>query len=424
MGMRVRIRGAMSGALDRYTTKTGERLWRIRWDLPPGPDGKRRQRTQRGFRTKREASAALAEVIHEQHNRGRVSVRSDVRFGEYAKAWLADRRDLKATSLDNLRTQVEVHLTPRIGAKRVQELTSEDVAWLYGELTERGRRAGMCRTAGFTCAEHSCAPDRHAGLAPKSLGHVHAALRSILADAVEDGLIPSSPAETKRARQARPRGGKTTAKVTEDQCWSTEQARAFVPATADDRLGALWSTLLGTGIRRGEALALRWEDLDLDAGTLHLRRSVTTVRGQVVESDEGKTDAAARRIVLGPDLVELLRRHRRRQATERLAAGPAWQDTDTVFAELDGRAMHPNKASTTFTRAVAAAGLPPIGLHGLRHTHATMLLRAGVPIPAVAQRLGHADASITLAVYSHALPADDELAAAATGRVLFGRTTA
>lgn len=148
---------------------------------------------------------------------------------------------------------------------------------------------------------------------------------------VEDGLVPSNPAESKRARQARPRGGKTTAKVTDDQCWSTEQARALVAATRDDRLRALWATILGTGLRGGEALALRWEDVELDAGTLLVRRSVTTVRGQVVEDDRGgKTDAAARRIVPGDDLVALLRQHRKQQAEERLAAGPAWIDSGGV----------------------------------------------------------------------------------------------
>ncbi|GGI02822.1 site-specific integrase [Egicoccus halophilus] len=408
----------MRGTIERYETKAGERLYRIRWDLPTGSDGRRRQRTRRGFRTKREASAALAELLHEQANRGRPSVRSTVTLDEYARGWLDQRRDLRPTARDNLTTAL-VHVLPRLGARRVQEVTPEDVATLYVDLAERGKRAGTCRTAGVTCAEHGCTPERHQGLSEKSVGHVHAALRAILAAAVEDGLIASNPADTKRAKQARARGGKTSAKVTEDRCWSTEQARAFIDATSEDRLGALWTTLLGTGLRRGEALALRWEDVDLDAGTLHVRRTVTAVRGQLVEADGGKTDAATRRIVLGDDLVALLRAHRARQVEERLAAGPAWQDTDAMFTEVDGRPLHPNKASTTFTRAAAAAGLPAIGVHGLRHTHATMLLRAGVPIPAVAQRLGHANPAITLAVYSHALPADDALAADATGRVLF-----
>src|SRR5680860_1544030 len=142
----------MHGTVERYTTKSGERRWRIRWDLPPAPDGRRRQRTKRGFRTKRDAAAVLAEVAHDQHNRGRVSVRSDVRLKEYAEAWFAARRDLKPTSLDNLRTGL-VHIVPRLGARRVQEVSAADCAWLSTELAERGKRNGKCRTAGVTCAE-------------------------------------------------------------------------------------------------------------------------------------------------------------------------------------------------------------------------------------------------------------------------------
>jgi integrase len=409
----------MHGTVDRYTTKSGERRWRIRWDLPPAPDGSRRQRTQRGFRTKRDAAAALAEVAHDQHNRGRVSVRSDVRLKEYAEAWFAARRDLKPTSLDNLRTGL-VHIVPRLGSRRVQEVSAEDCAWLYTEVAERGKRNGKCRTAGVSCAEHDCSPEKHHGLAPKSLGHVHAALRSILAAAVEDGLIVTNPADSKRARQARPRGSKTTRKVTAEQCWSTEQARAFIAATADHEFGPLWALLLGTGLRRGEAVGLLWTNVDLDAGLLHVRRSVTLVRGApIVDEYGGKTDAAYRTIVLGPDLGAILREHRKEQNEDRLAAGPAWQDTGAVFAEEDGREINPGRVSGVFTRTVAAAKLPAIGLHGTRHTHATMLLRDGVPVPAVAQRLGHEDAAITLSTYTHFVPADDVLAADATSRILF-----
>ena len=412
------------GSVEQYRTKAGERRWRIRWDLPMGPDGRRRQRSERGFRTKREAQARLAEVSHDQHNRGRVSVRSDVTLGEYAQAWLESRRDLKATSLDNLRTGL-VHLVPRLGARRVQDVTADDVAWLYGELAEHGKANGRCRTAGVTCVEHDCAPDEHAGLAPKSLGHVHAALRSILAAAVEDGLIPANPADTKRARQARPRGRGGNGKVTAEQHWTDEQARAFVAGGDGGRLHALWVLILGTGLRRGEAVGLRWDHVDLDAGTLNVRRSVTVVRGQPVEDEYGgKTDAAYRTIVLGDDLVAVLREHRKRQAEERLAAGPAWVDTDAVFAEPDGRPVHPGQVSKVFTRVASAAGLPNVGPHGLRHTHATSLLRAGVPITAVSQRLGHEDPSITLSTYAHAIPADDALAAEATSRVLFGEVRA
>jgi integrase len=208
--------------------------------------------------------------------------------------------------------------------------------------------------------------------------------------------------------------------VTAEQCWSTEQARAFIAATADHEFGPLWALLLGTGLRRGEAVGLLWTNVDLDAGLLHVRRSVTLVRGApIVDEYGGKTDAAYRTIVLGPDLGAILREHRKEQNEDRLAAGPAWQDTGAVFAEEDGREINPGRVSGVFTRTVAAAKLPAIGLHGTRHTHATMLLRDGVPVPAVAQRLGHEDAAITLSTYTHFVPADDVLAADATSRILF-----
>jgi integrase len=121
--------------------------------------------------------------------------------------------------------------------------------------------------------------------------------------------------------------------------------------------------------------------------------------------------------------VRVLTAHRKWQAEERLRLGPVWQDTGLVFSEEDGRIVNPNRASRAFTRATEAAGLPTIELHGLRHTHASMLLRAGVPITAVAQRLGHEDPSITLSTYAHAIPAYDALAADATSRVLFAGAT-
>lgn len=306
------------------------------------------------------------------------------------------------------------------------EVSADDVAWLYGELAERGKANGkLCRTAGITCGHgNDCAGlDEHAGLKPKSLGHVHAALRSILGAAVEDGLIVTNPCDTKRARQARPRGGKATGKGTERQCWTDAQARGFIGG--GDPLHPLWQVVLGAGLRRGEAVGLRWEHVDLERGLLNVRRSVTVVRGQpVVDEYGGKTDAAYRTIVLGDELADVLREHGRRQAEERLRLGPVWLDSDAVFPAVDGQPLNPGQASRAFTRATAAAGLPAIGLHGLRHTHATMLLRAGVPITAVGQRLGHEDPSITLSTYAHAIPADDALAADATGRVLFGAVSA
>ncbi len=215
----------------------------------------------------------------------------------------------------------------------------------------------------------------------------------------------------------RRRGGQ---RVDASQHWDDTQARQFLAATRDHRLYTLWAVLLGTGLRRSEVCGLTWHDVDLDTGVVHIRQTVTSVRGRAVSSDETKSDAGRRTILPGAELMAILRRHRAGQNEERLAAGSAWVDSGAVFAEPDGTALHPGRLSGRFSTLTDKLGLPRIGLHGLRHTHATALLRDRVPITVVSQRLGHADPSITLSTYSHAMPSDDAIAAQSIDRILFG----
>jgi integrase len=175
----------------------------------------------------------------------------------------------------------------------------------------------------------------------------------------------------------------------------------------------------GTGLRRGDVLGPRWADLDLDGGLVRVCRSMTEVRGRA-ELIEGKTDSARRDVGIGPVMVARLRRHKAAQAAHRLTAGPSWLGAAEVFTSRTGAPIKPTTASRRFTRAASRADVPTITLHDLRHTHATLLLSDGVPIAAVAARLGHADPSITLGVYAHALPADDARAAEAAERLLYG----
>lgn len=408
-----------------YQTAAGER-WRIRWEATSA-DGRRRQRQRRGFTSKREAQAALAKIVHEQENLGRQTVHSTATVAERARAWL----DLKAaqgkraTSLDNWRVSIETHIIPRLGRERVGALTPSSVERLYLDLAQHGKRAGKCRTAGVTCQDHGCSPERHVGLAPKTVRHVHSALRAVLARAVEDGLLPSNPCDAQKVREALPQQTSGTQRVRRDCYWSDDEARRFLVAAeeADDPLLVAWTVLLATGLRRGELLGLRWEDVDLERGVLQVRRSITTVRGTSVET-EGKSANTERAVPLGPRLVEVLRSHRTGQRAERLALGIPWSEDGPVIADLAGATLKPDRLSRAFAASAAAAGVPGIGVHGLRHTAATAMLRRGVPIPTVARVLGHGNPSVTLTVYAHAVPADDELVAVALDRAVFGETAA
>ncbi len=409
----------MRGSITRYELADGSTRWRIRWDLPSGPDGARRQRTRSGFQRRRDAERALAEVVHDQENRGAVRTRSDLTVAEYADQWLDSRHDLRPTTRDNYRVALDIHTLPRLGGIRLQDLTAGHLDRLYAQLLRHGKRSGACRTAGVTCPEHGCDPEEHEGLSVKSVTHVHAALHVMLEQATTRGLIPTNPAAVAHRPKRSPDGREHTAEVTEDQHWTASQAQAFREATAGDRLAALWSLLLATGLRRGEAVGLRWDDVDLDGGVLRIRRSVTDVAGQVVTTS-GKSFDARRTLTLGAGSATSLREHQVRQAEERAAAAESWIESGHVFCRPDGRALKPNWVSHECTRWCERLGLPAIGTHGLRHTAATMMLRSGVPIHVVSQRLGHANVSITLDVYTHARPADDQLAAQAMDQVLFG----
>lgn len=165
----------------------------------------------------------------------------------------------------------------------------------------------------------------------------------------------------------------------------------------------MWAFLASTGCRRGEALGLRWSDLDLDGKHATLVQSVQKVAGQVIVG-EVKTAASRRRIALDDATVDMLRAQRKRQAAQRLLVGPAWADGDLVFAGPTGEPMYPETVTRTFHTTVRRLGLPPITLHGLRHTWASLALAAGIHAKVVQERLGHANVGMPLNIYSHVAP--------------------
>lgn len=158
-------------------------------------------------------------------------------------------------------------------------------------------------------------------------------------------------------------------------------------------------------MRRGEVLGLRWSDVDLDAGQVAVVQTLTSVNGHAVIGPT-KTVRSRRTVYLDEHTVNTLREQRARQREERLVAGPAWDATsDLVFRDEIGRPTHPDWFSREFARVVSASGAPPIRLHDLRHTFATLALKAGVHPKVVSERLGHATVGITLDLYSHVTPA-------------------
>ncbi|MCP3934207.1 MAG: site-specific integrase [Actinomycetia bacterium] len=174
-------------------------------------------------------------------------------------------------------------------------------------------------------------------------------------------------------------------------------------------------------MRRGEALGLRWRDLDLDSGDLRITQTIVTI-SYTPQFDTPKTKRSRRSIYLDHTTVDELRRHRLRQKEERLALGEAWMnDGDLVFTDELGRPLHPDKVTRAFRAHVREADLRSIRLHDLRHTYATLALKAGVHPKVVSDRLGHATTGITLDLYSHVTPGIGREAADLVADRIFGR---
>jgi integrase len=367
--------------------------WSYAIDLPRGADGKRRQRLKGGFRTRADAERALAELVVEL-DRGTAVDPSRQTLGEYLDDWLAAvAPSLRPTTAGLYRSAVENWIRPRVGHLPLQDVTPKHLQDLYAELLASGRVNGS------------------GPLSARSVRLAHQVLRLALERAADWRLIARNPAAAKLdlpRMQHQPM-----------QTWTAEEARHFLAATADQRLGALWALMVSTGLRRGEALGLRWADVDLDTGRLSVVQTVVVASNQVYLS-EPKTSAGRRSVSLYPDVVAALRRHQVRQDHERELAATAWQNAGLVFTTSLGSLMHPRNVTRDFHAAVRRSGVQPIRLHDLRHTAATLALTGGANPKQVQEMLGHARVAITLDVYSHVSQHMHTETAERVGRQLFG----
>ena len=359
------------------------------------PKTGRRLRPWHGpYETEADARIARAKLVVEQAENRYAFDPERHTVAQYLERWLRSvRGELRPATLAQYETQVRAYLVPWIGRERLTRLDVAAVRGLYATLTEKGGRGGR-------------------PLAPKTVANAHRVLRHALADALDEGLIARNPAALARPPKARRREMKT---------WSPEQLRAFLEASREQasRLHGAFVLAATTGMRRGEVLGLRWQDVDLEAGRLAVVQSLVMV-GTRPELSTPKTDRSVRSIPLAPATVTALHEHRKRQAAERLAAGPAWHDHGLVFAREDGSPLRPDHFAAVFGRIAARAGLPRIRFHDLRHSFATSALRAGIHPKVVSELLGHSSVTITLDTYSHVAPSIAAEATTAVAGLIFG----
>jgi integrase len=371
------------GSVWAYQTTAGER-----WAIGHPSFGTRRNAAGWG-KTKRTAQQALRDMLTDA-SRGELVDPSRQPTGAYLDEWAAGLR-LAPSTVASYRKNIRLHIAPALGTVPLNRLTTEKIDQLYRQL-ERGGRA-----------DHR----RGEGLSPRTVRYVHTILSAALGAAVKTRRLARNPAADASPPTAR------QAKAPEMHPWTAGQLAAFLGwARANAENFTLWHVLAYTGMRRGEALALRWRDIDLDAATVRVRRSAGMVRvagegGAVVEGD---TKSGKPRLVDldGPTAAVLRARKRERGALHLSLA----RDEALVFGDHESRHRNPEHVSRQFARDVERCGqVPAIRLHDLRHTHATILLTEREPVHVVSQRLGHASAVVTMTVYAHVLPGSQREAA-------------
>ena len=357
------------------------------------PDGPKRKVIY--GRKYKEVEKKLAEARGDAA-RGIVFDAKGATLGAYLERWLEDAvKPGKAhRTYATHRQQVRSHIAPALGRVKLEALRKAHVDRLYADLLRAKPQGG--------------------GLSPSSVRRVHAVLHAALEEAVRGDLIPRNPAS---------HANKPKARSKEIEPLDARQARALLDAARGDRFEALYALCLTAGLRQGEALGLKWSDVDLEGGTLRVNRQLQRVRrdgdesGSLVFSEP--KNASRRAVGLPPLAVSALREHRRHQLEDKLRAGLWWQDNDLVFASSKGTPLEAqNVVNRSFKPLLERAGLPPIRFHDLRHSCLSLLASRGEPIRDLQALAGHATAAFTLQRYTHHYDSSARRTADAMGEIL------
>lgn len=371
----------------RVSKKDGRARWQVLVDVEDA-SGKRKRRVVGTYATKKAAEKAERDALTHR-DAGTLLDADSTTVAELLDTWLADKAGtVTSNTVADYRSAINKHLNPALGTVPIRKLTAATLQAQY-------------------------ATWRDAGLSPRMIRGAHMRLNQAFDHAVRLKLVLHNPVKDTTPPKL-PRTG--------FDHWNADESRRFLDAAQFDTYAPLWDVLLREGLRRGEALGLRWRDVNWNQGTVHIQQSVIhdkANRGGILIQPRTKTRAGARTVRLTGETIAALKAHRLRW-TERQLAASQWRDTDLIFCTRTGGPVNPANIARNFNAITKAAGLRRIKVHELRHTAASLMLLAGVPAKVVSERLGHASIGITLDTYSHVLPSMQDDAAAAMSRILSG----
>ncbi|MCU1393491.1 MAG: hypothetical protein JWM34_1919 [Ilumatobacteraceae bacterium] len=379
-----------------HVAKKGNRYYAVVYEGFDPSTGQERHRWYAGGSTRKEADKVLGELVKRIHD-GDYRSPERITFGDYLlERWLPTKQaQLRPSTYSSYKNNIITHVVPRIGSIPLQKLQPEDLDLFYATLLREGRRNGV-----------------GGGLAPKTVRIIHGILRKALADAMRKGSVTRNVADLADPPKVKLAGARHMT------VWSAEELRDFLASIEDNEWYVPIFLTANTGMRRGEVLGLTWRNIDLDTARLVVSQQILSVEYTASVADV-KTSNSRRTIDLDPRTVNVLRAWRRHQLEKKMSTGRR-ADDEFVFTHPDGGPIHPDFYSQSWQRLMRDSELRTIRLHDLRHTHATILLKAGVPVKVVSERLGHSSPAFTMTVYQHVLPGMQADAAVAFSDAVFG----
>lgn len=371
-------------------TKRGKASWRIKFEAGRHPKtGERRTRyvTVKGKRS--DADRELTRLLA-QADAGTLVEPRKVTVDEWIASWFDSPHGLSAKTLERYRELATQQISPHLGIVPVQRLRPSDVATWHATLLASGGKDGRA-------------------LSSRTVGHAHRVLRRALQRGVELEILARNVASAVKP---------PAIDGAEVEILDAKQIAVVIERLEGHELYAFVVVALGTGMRRGEILAWRWSDIDLDTATARVERALEETKDGL-RFKPPKTKHGRRTIKLPASVVTALRAHRIQQLEHRMLCGRGKLEDDAlVFAGLDGSPLSPRGVSGAWRRVCISLNLPLVMLHALRHTHVSVLIAAGVDVVQISRRLGHANPTITLNIYAHLFNATDGASAAALEAVM------
>lgn len=374
----------MPGHLERRSKNS----WTIVIEAGRDPVTGKRKRLKKAFRgNKRDAEKEMARLLTELE-KGTYVKPSKLTFGEYLRDWLQNygTTRLAPTTRRRYGQIINLRVIPKLGMVPLQKLRALHLQKFFREIIEEGR------------LDKPGEP-----LSTDSIIYHHRVIHKALDSALKQQLIQVNPADAVELP-------KPPQELDEDDTRENirvldgAQVEAMLEAARETPYYTLLFVGVRTGLRRGELLGLQWQDIDFGAGTLSVKQALAYTPQEGIFFKPPKNKKSRRTIDISSEVVAVLKEHKKKQAEAKLFFGQEYQDNNLVFCQYNGQPMHPDTPSSWFPAFLERIGLPRLNFHCLRHTHASLLLKAGVDIKIISERLGHSSIRITYDIYSHLMP--------------------